>query len=54
MMEALTMGKYGAYVWSSFALTLIVMIACVVQARSRQARIYKRIEARLKAMETHE
>ena len=54
MMEALQMGNYGAYVWSSFALTGIVMIACVLQARSRQARVYKEIETRLKAMESVE
>ena len=53
-MEALAMGNYGAYVWSSFALTLIVMIACVLQARSRQARTYRRIESLLKAMESVE
>ena len=54
MMEALQMGNYGAYVWSSFALTGIVMIACVLQARSRQARVYKDIETRLRAMESVE
>ncbi len=53
-MEALAMGNYGAYVWTSFALTLIVMVACVVQARSRQARTYARIATRLKAMESAE
>ncbi|MDH3989364.1 MAG: heme exporter protein CcmD, partial [Gammaproteobacteria bacterium] len=25
------MGEYGAYVWSSFGLTLIVLAVCVVQ-----------------------
>ena len=53
-MEALQMGSYGAYVWSSFALTGIVMLACVWQARSRQARVYKEIQTRLKAMESVE
>jgi heme exporter protein CcmD len=54
MMEALAMGKYGAYVWTSFALTLIVMVICVWQARSRQARTLKQITARLNAMESAE
>lgn len=53
-MDALAMGKYGAYVWTSFALTLIVMVVCVWQARSRQARTFKQIATRLKAMESAE
>lgn len=52
MTELLAMGKYGAYVWSSFSLTLMVMVACVVQARSRQIKMYRQIETRLKAMES--
>ena len=51
MMEALAMGKYGVYVWSSFSLMLIVMVACIVQARSRQQKVYQQIESRLKATE---
>ena len=54
MIDALTMGDYGAYVWTSFALTLIVMVVCVVQAKTRQSRTYKRIATRLKAMESAE
>jgi len=55
MMEMLAMGKYGAYVWSSFALMVFVMVICVIQARSSQRRIYKLIETRLRAMDsTHE
>ena len=48
------MGDYGAYVWSCFALTFIVVVICAVQARSRQARTYRQIETRLKAMEASE
>lgn len=51
MMETLAMGGYGAYVWSSFALMFIVMVACVGQARGRQRRVYQDIEKRLRAME---
>ncbi len=51
MMELLAMGKYGAFVWSSFGLMLIVMIACVVQARARHRRVWRDIEIRLKATE---
>jgi heme exporter protein D len=52
MMELLAMGKYGAYVWSSFALMLIVMVASVMQARARHRRVYQDIESRLRAMES--
>jgi len=51
MMEMLAMGKYGAFVWSSFGLMFIVMITCVVQARARHRRVWRDIEIRLKAME---
>ncbi len=54
MTGALDMGGYGAYVWGSFGLTLAVMITCIFQARSRQTRTYKRIQSRLKAMESGE
>lgn len=50
-MEALAMGDYGVYVWSSFGLTLAVMIVTVWQARNHQNKIYREIEQRLKAME---
>jgi heme exporter protein CcmD len=52
MMELLAMGKYGAFVWSSFALMFIVMIACVGQARARHRRVWHDIEVRLKATES--
>ncbi|MDH4109749.1 MAG: heme exporter protein CcmD [Gammaproteobacteria bacterium] len=54
MTEMFAMGNYGAYVWSSFGLTAIVMLACVAQARSRQRTVYQQIETRLKAMESAE
>lgn len=52
MSEALAMGDYGAYVWSSFGLTLIVMIICVVQARRRHTMIVKDVKMRIRAMES--
>jgi len=54
MTEMFDMGNYGAYVWSSFGLTAIVMLACVIQARSRQRKIYDSIETRMRAMEPAE
>ena len=40
-MEVLDYGKYAVYVWSSFALTMFVLIANVVAARRR---LSKRLE----------
>ena len=52
MSETLAMGGYGAYVWSCFALTLIVIIICVVQGRRRHNAVYKEISTRIRAMES--
>lgn len=38
MPEFLDMGKHAAYVWSSFALTFIVLAANVIVARRAQRR----------------
>ena len=51
MSEMLAMGDYGAYVWSSFGLTLIVLIVCVVQGRARHARVVHDVKSRIRAME---
>ncbi|PLX55478.1 MAG: heme exporter protein CcmD [Chromatiales bacterium] len=48
MKEFLEMGGYAGYVWSSFGLTLIVLIANVVAARRRLANEITR--ARRRAM----
>lgn len=53
-MEALAMGGYGAYVWSSFGLTFIVLVICVIQAKRRHTLIYNAIRTRLLAMETEQ
>jgi len=41
MAQFLAMGKYGAYVWPSFGLTLLVIVLNIVWARRllRQAQI---------------
>ena len=54
MNEALAMGGYGAYVWSSFGLTLIVVIICVVQVKRRHRQVFSDIKTRLRAMETEQ
>lgn len=53
-MEQLAMGGYGAYVWSAFSLTFIVLVGCGVRARWRHRDIYNHIRTRLEAMETKE
>ena len=50
----LDMGGYGGYVWSSFALTLIVLVLCIAQGRRRHRMICRDITLRLKAMEAPE
>ena len=49
-MDALGMGGYGAYVWSSFLLGAAVLIICDWRARLRQRRVYRDIEVRIKAL----
>lgn len=50
-MDALAMGDYGAYVWSCFALTLIVIVFSDWRARTRHNKVYREIEIRIKAQE---
>ena len=50
-MEALAMGKYGVYVWSSFGLALVVVLFADWRARLRHKRVYRDIEVRIKALE---
>jgi heme exporter protein CcmD len=52
MMEELTMGKYGLYVWTSFGLTFAVLVVCVVQARRWHTNVIENIRTRIKAMES--
>ncbi len=50
-MENLGMGNYGVYVWSCFALTLVIVVLSDWRARLRHKRIYRDIEVRIKALE---
>ena len=51
MNDVLAMGGYGAYVWTSFGLTLGVLIICIVQGRRRHARVASDVKIRIRAME---
>jgi len=52
MAGAFDMGNYGPYVWSSFGLTALVVVVCVVQARRRHAAVIKDVTMRIRAMES--
>ena len=49
-MEALSMGGYGAYVWSCYGLTLVVLIILDWRSRLRHRKVYRDIEVRIKAL----
>ena len=53
-MDGLAMGGYGAYVWSCFGLTLVIVVFSEWRARIRHKRVYRDIEVRLKALEERE
>lgn len=50
MMDAFSMGDYGPYVWSCFALTAIVLVICEWRSRNRHRQVYREIEVRVKAL----
>ena len=54
MIEALAMGKYGWHVWSSFGLTLAVLIICSWQARRLHKSVLGDIRTRIHAMESEQ
>jgi heme exporter protein CcmD len=51
-MEILSMGGYGGYVWTAYALTFGVIVLCAVQARRRHRRVLQDLRIRLEAAET--
>jgi len=52
MSELLAMGNYGPYVWSSFGLTLAVLVICAVQGRRRHVNVVNDIRTRIRALES--
>lgn len=44
-MELLSMGGYGAYVWTCYALTLGVIILCIAQGRRRHRKVFNELRA---------
>ena len=53
-MELLAMGEYGVFVWSSYLLTLLVVVISAIQGRRRHQRITHTIRQGLKIEETGE
>jgi heme exporter protein CcmD len=51
MIEKLGMSGYGFYVWTSFALALIVVIVNEWSARRRYRKVYRDIEVRIRTLE---
>jgi heme exporter protein CcmD len=54
LMEIFMMGKYSAHIWSSFGVTALVLIICVVQARMRHQNVLSNLKTRIKAMESEQ
>jgi heme exporter protein CcmD len=50
-MEMLAMGAYGSFVWSSYALTLIVVVISTIQGKRRHRQISNSIRQGLKTAE---
>ena len=50
-MENLAMGGYGAYVWTCFGLTFVVLLINEFQVRDLHAKTYRDVEVRIKAQE---
>jgi heme exporter protein CcmD len=50
-MDALSFDSYGAYVWTCFGLTFVVVIVSEWRARAKQKQVYRDIEVRIKALE---
>ncbi len=53
-MDALAMGGYGSFVWSSYLLTLIVVVVSTIQGKRRHKQVADTIVQRLKIEETGE
>jgi heme exporter protein CcmD len=53
-MEIFMMGKYSAHVWSSFGITMVVLIICVLQARRRYINVFNDLKTRIRAMESEQ
>ena len=53
-MEIFALGEYGSFVWSSYLLTLLVVVVSTVQAKRRHRQIANEIRQGLKVEGTSE
>ncbi len=53
-MDVFAMGEYGPFVWSSYLLTLFVIVVSTAQARRRHRQIEEGIRQRLRIEESDE
>ena len=53
-MEMFAMAEYGSFVWSSYLLMLVVVVASTIQAKRRHCQITAGITRQLKAEENSE
>ena len=53
MIEKLAMSGYGFYVWTCFALMVVVVLVNEWSARRRYRTVYREVEVRIKALEDH-
>lgn len=53
-MEMLAMGEYGPFVWSSYLLTLIVVVVSAIQGKRRHQAIADSVRRQLKLKENGE
>ena len=49
-MEAISMGNYGAYVWTCFGLAALIVVINEWMARSRHRKVSRGVEVRVKAL----
>ncbi len=53
-MDVFAMGEYGPFVWSSYILTLIVVVVSTIQAKRRHRQIEEGIRRQLRIEESGE
>lgn len=51
-MDIFMMGKYSVHVWSSFAITAVVIGVCALQARRMHNSVLRNLKTRIRAMES--
>ncbi len=53
LIEVLSMSGYAAYVWSSFGLTVILLIACFIYSKRKQKKAIRKSEELAKLIKSN-